>query len=48
VFATVGREGTALYQLVGDGRLPSVKIGRRRFVTADALSAYVEGLRSGG
>ena|ERR1700687_1625852 len=36
---------TTVYQLVGDGQLPSVKIGRRRFVTAAALDFYIEGLR---
>jgi excisionase family DNA binding protein len=36
---------STVYQLIGDGRLASVKIGRRRFVTAAALGAYVEGLR---
>jgi excisionase family DNA binding protein len=35
---------STVYQLVGDGQLPSVKIGRRRFVTAAALNAYIEGL----
>jgi excisionase family DNA binding protein len=35
---------TTVYQLLGDGQLPSVKIGCRRFVTAAALDAYVEGL----
>nr|WP_234712980.1 helix-turn-helix domain-containing protein [Mycolicibacterium komanii] len=41
----LGVSRSTVYQLVGDSRLPSVKIGRRRFVTAAALSAYVEGLR---
>lgn len=36
---------STVYQLIGDGRLASVKIGRRRFVTAAALSAYVDGLK---
>lgn len=40
---SIGR--STVYQLVGDGQLPSVKIGRRRFVTAAALDAYVEGLK---
>jgi excisionase family DNA binding protein len=35
---------TMVYQLLSDGQLPSVTIGRRRFVTAAALSAYIEGL----
>ncbi len=36
---------STVYQLVGNGQLPSVKIGRRRFVTAAALDAYIEGLK---
>jgi excisionase family DNA binding protein len=40
---SIGR--STVYQLVGDGQLPSVKIGRRRFVTAAALDAYIEGLK---
>jgi excisionase family DNA binding protein len=35
---------TTIYELIGGGQLPSVTIGRRRFVTAAALGAYVEGL----
>jgi excisionase family DNA binding protein len=40
---SVGR--STVYQLVSDGQLPSVKIGRRRFVTAVDLNAYIEGLK---
>jgi excisionase family DNA binding protein len=40
----LGVSRTTVYQLISGGRLPSVTIGRRRFVTAAALSAYVEGL----
>ena len=36
---------STVYQLVGDGQLASVKIGRRRFVTAAALAAYIDGLK---
>jgi excisionase family DNA binding protein len=36
---------STVYQLVGDGQLASVKIGHRRFVTAAALHAYIEGLK---
>jgi excisionase family DNA binding protein len=36
---------STVYQLVGNGELPSVKIGRRRFVTAAALDAYIDGLK---
>jgi excisionase family DNA binding protein len=39
---SIGR--SMVYQLIRDGRLPSVKIGRRRFVSAAALSAYIDGL----
>jgi excisionase family DNA binding protein len=40
----LGVSRTTVYQLLSEGLLPSVTIGRRRFVTAAALSAYVEGL----
>jgi excisionase family DNA binding protein len=39
---SIGR--TTVYQLMSDGQLPSVTIGRRRFVTAAALGAYIQGL----
>ncbi len=39
---SIGR--STVYQLMGNGQLPSVKIGRRRFVTAAALETYIEGL----
>lgn len=29
------------YELIGSGELRSVKIGRRRFVTEDAVAAYI-------
>ncbi len=38
----IGR--STLYHLLEDGQLPSVRIGRRRFVTAAALTEYVRGL----
>jgi excisionase family DNA binding protein len=40
----LGVSRSTVYKLLSDGQLPSVKIGRRRFVTADALSAYIEEL----
>jgi excisionase family DNA binding protein len=40
----LGVSRTTVYQLLSGGQLPSVKIGRRRFVTAAALTAYIEGL----
>lgn len=40
----IGR--TKLYYLIRDGDLPSVTIGRRRFVAKRDLKAYVEGRRS--
>jgi excisionase family DNA binding protein len=41
----LGVSRTTVYQLLGDGRLPSVTIRRRRFVTAAALIAFIDGLR---
>jgi excisionase family DNA binding protein len=31
-----------LYQLIRTGELPTVKIGKRRFVTATALDEFIE------
>jgi excisionase family DNA binding protein len=39
---SIGR--STVYQLMRDGHLPSVKIGRRRFVTTAALNTYIESL----
>ena len=32
------------YELIGSGELRSVKIGRRRFVTEEAVTDYISGL----
>ncbi|NKY29541.1 helix-turn-helix domain-containing protein [Nocardia gamkensis] len=32
------------YELIGSGELRSVKIGRRRFVTEQAVADYIAGL----
>ncbi|MBF6355675.1 helix-turn-helix domain-containing protein [Nocardia higoensis] len=32
------------YELIGSGQLRSVKIGRRRFVTEQAVADYITGL----
>lgn len=37
-----------LYRLMADGRLPSVVIGRRRYIRPEALDAFVDGLDDGG
>ncbi|MEU6039765.1 helix-turn-helix domain-containing protein [Actinomadura sp. NPDC047616] len=37
---------TKTYQLIKSGELPSVTIGRRRFVAVHDLRAYVERLRT--
>lgn len=39
----IGR--TLMYELVGSGAVESVRIGRLRRIPAQALAAYVEGLR---
>lgn len=36
---------TTVYGLIRTGELESVKVGRRRLITADAVVAYVEGLK---
>lgn len=33
-----------IYELLASGTIPSLKIGRSRRVTADALDAYIAGL----
>jgi len=40
----LGISRSTVYQLLSNGQLPSVKVGRR-FVTAAALRAYIDGLR---
>lgn len=40
----IGR--TKYFELLASGELESVRIGRRRFVPADALGAYVDRLRA--
>ncbi|ORA47290.1 hypothetical protein BST22_20170 [Mycolicibacterium chubuense] len=35
---------STLYHLLDEGQLPSVRIGRRRFVTAAALTEFVKAL----
>jgi excisionase family DNA binding protein len=42
----IGR--TKLFQLIGDGEIETVKIGRRVLIPADALDEYVQRLRSRG
>lgn len=42
----IGR--TKVHQLIATGELPSVKIGRRRFVATRDLEEYIEGLRAAG
>lgn len=37
-----------LYQLINDGRLPTVRINRRRFITPKDLHDLIEDLREGG
>ena len=40
----IGR--TTTYELIALGRLKTVKIGRRRFVTAEALDAFIASLQA--
>lgn len=47
--ATLGDIGrTTLWKLVKANELKQVKIGRRSFITADSLQAYVDRLRESG
>ena len=43
---TLGISRTALYKLLGDGSLESIKIGRSRRIPAEALESLVEHLRA--
>ncbi|HIP78026.1 MAG TPA: DNA-binding protein [Kiloniellaceae bacterium] len=43
--AGVGR--TILYEAVGSGALPSLKVGRRRLIRTESLEAWLESLESG-
>ncbi|MGW5336570.1 helix-turn-helix domain-containing protein [Streptomyces bauhiniae] len=38
----IGR--SRLYQLIGEGELQSIKIGRRRYIPVASLQAYLDGL----
>jgi excisionase family DNA binding protein len=40
----LGRSKTALYELIRTNRIPSIKDGKFRFITADALREYVKTL----
>ena len=44
VIHELGISRTALYQLINDGKLRTVKIGRRRLVPAEAIDELVAGL----
>jgi len=45
---SLGVSRSTVYTLMTSGRLPYVKIGRRRLVTVEALRAYVETLNRPG
>jgi excisionase family DNA binding protein len=46
VMDATGLGRTTIYELFRSGDLPSVKVGRRRLVTDDALNAFVSSLGS--
>lgn len=37
---------TTLYELIKQGKIEAVRVGRRRLVLASSLAAYLEGLRA--
>jgi hypothetical protein len=41
-----GTSRTTLYELVDRGELVKVNIGRRAFITAESIAAYVERLKA--
>ena len=40
----LGISRTMVYELIGAGTLKTVKIGRRRFVAAEAIDEFIAGL----
>jgi excisionase family DNA binding protein len=44
--ALLGIGRSKLFELIGDGQIETVQIGRSRRIPAEALVAYVERLRS--
>ena len=42
-----GIANATVYKLIGDGTLPTVKIGRRRFATPDGIRDCITTLRRG-
>ena len=45
--ARLGVGRSLMYEMLGDGRLFTVKIGRRRLVPAEELERFVAELRAG-
>ena len=41
----LGRSKTKLYELIRSNQIPSIKDGKFRFITADALQEYVRTLK---
>lgn len=46
--AVIGISRARLYQLMDDGTIPSLKLGRRRLIRKEALSTLLESLETGG
>jgi len=44
VLYEMGISRTALYQLINEGKLRTVKIGRRRLVPREAIEEFIAGL----
>jgi len=42
----IGHGRSYLYELIGEGRLETVKSGKRRLVVVESLKAYVASLRA--
>ena len=40
----LGLSRTSTYELIADGKLKTVKIGRRRFVAIEAIDEFIAGL----
>lgn len=44
----IGIGRTTIYELIKDGKLKTVKIGRRRLVPSEAIEELIVSLRNGG
>lgn len=46
VCISLGLSRTAVYDLIGSGKLPTLKIGKRRLIRPEALERYIASLET--